>query len=631
MSSGRANQAQRGAQHSSGQRKRGSACGLEPRGSHPARTAWMSGGLALVLAGVGAPLAHANDGDALGVGARGNGSNELRGTGRGAWPQTHTGEIRRITGSSAYGYRGAADEAVPLANVVRVLQRAQIATERGDAPPLVTTTALQVALMLNTYLSQYEAGGDAEHVVGSIDNVIELFNITGLDLEALALALGGFGDEASEVDGEGADGEGEIAGELPDDGDGLPGGADPTIDDDGVGAGDAADAAGEGDQEPPEYYDGEPLEPLTSLTIGGREVQLAEVTWEDVTNAAMYLAGLMSPDTNIGAAVSVTLPGMEFAGEGFAYQTMADLLKVLVDKYGATTDGLANGVLPASVLCPLPMASQIQVRCDAGGALTALNHAFENVFGYPLPIGSGYRTFAGQVAAALANPHLAASPGTSMHGWGLAVDFASPISNFGSAEYQWLLENAPTYGWENPAWAQATGSKPEPWHFEFMAVARPKAAAGPSVTGLASRGPLHLGLKYMIDAPFPGKLAVIPGQGETGGEAATTPGGGDPGLDDQHGAGGASSDEAPGGGDQAEGGEPAVGDGGAGQGDGGAGTGDSGSGEGGTGEADPTGGEESGGGAEGGEPSGDHQDEAVKPDEVPVDAGISEAAGPADE
>ncbi|MEK8226019.1 D-alanyl-D-alanine carboxypeptidase family protein [Oerskovia sp. M15] len=71
------------------------------------------------------------------------------------------------------------------------------------------------------------------------------------------------------------------------------------------------------------------------------------------------------------------------------------------------------------------------------------------------------------------HPGREAGPGcrsrTSNHGWGLAIDLTSPASNPGSAQYRWLRNNAPLYGWDNPAWARSNGSKPEPWHFEYAA------------------------------------------------------------------------------------------------------------------------------------------------------------------
>lgn len=86
----------------------------------------------------------------------------------------------------------------------------------------------------------------------------------------------------------------------------------------------------------------------------------------------------------------------------------------------------------------------------------------------------------------------AAVPGTSNHGWGVAVDASycdgSEIKSlrFDGEAYAWLFINAPKYNWENPCWAQnpATserlgrkcvgpcgrndhcGGNQEPWHWE---------------------------------------------------------------------------------------------------------------------------------------------------------------------
>ena len=38
---------------------------------------------------------------------------------------------------------------------------------------------------------------------------------------------------------------------------------------------------------------------------------------------------------------------------------------------------------------------------------------------------------------------------------------------YGGTAHEWLEANGPAYGWHNPQWAQADGSKPEPWHWEF--------------------------------------------------------------------------------------------------------------------------------------------------------------------
>jgi hypothetical protein len=136
----------------------------------------------------------------------------------------------------------------------------------------------------------------------------------------------------------------------------------------------------------------------------------------------------------------------------------------------ASWGGHGNGSIPASQLCGLSFAPGHLLRCDATGALELLAERFEANFGYPMCMTDSYRPYASQVRVRAAKPHLAAVPGTSIHGWGLAVDLCRRnITSLGfrDAEYRWLWANAPSYGWVHPPWARANGSKPEPWHWEF--------------------------------------------------------------------------------------------------------------------------------------------------------------------
>lgn len=87
----------------------------------------------------------------------------------------------------------------------------------------------------------------------------------------------------------------------------------------------------------------------------------------------------------------------------------------------------------------------------------------------------GYRTYERQLSIKKEKPNLAAKPGTSNHGWGMAIDMhyfeqgrKEPKSlNYSSEEYRWLNSNAIKFGWENPQWASQGGSKEEPWHWEW--------------------------------------------------------------------------------------------------------------------------------------------------------------------
>ena len=178
------------------------------------------------------------------------------------------------------------------------------------------------------------------------------------------------------------------------------------------------------------------------------------------------------------------------AEEGQDFSLRASLLDV-VTMFGGSTLGYANGRIPAAVLCPLVFAPGHMLRCDAAERLTALSEEFEREFGYPIPITDSYRSYVQQIAVARAKPHLAAVPGTSNHGWGLAVDLSDPIAGGASREYMWLRVHGPDHGWDNPSWARPDGAKPEPWHFEFFAAGSvPHRASDPFDVGTwVSAGP----------------------------------------------------------------------------------------------------------------------------------------------
>jgi cell wall-associated NlpC family hydrolase len=128
--------------------------------------------------------------------------------------------------------------------------------------------------------------------------------------------------------------------------------------------------------------------------------------------------------------------------------------------------GYANGRIPSSALCPLGVGSHV-LRCDAAASYRALADAFSAAFGTPLCITDSYRSYAAQVAAYRAKPRLAAWPGTSNHGWALAVDLCGGINVAGSPQWTWMQANAGRFGFVNPPWAQSGAEKPEPWHWEY--------------------------------------------------------------------------------------------------------------------------------------------------------------------
>lgn len=140
-----------------------------------------------------------------------------------------------------------------------------------------------------------------------------------------------------------------------------------------------------------------------------------------------------------------------------------------------TVDGDgSNGRIPRSQMTALGWCVDARgnaqwLRSDAAAALTRLNEAFRAEFGENIAIDMAYRSYADQVAMREHYGSVAARPGTSNHGWGTAFDtWEWDAYSFGSARYEWLVENGPQYGWFAPSWARQNGANPEYWHFEYV-------------------------------------------------------------------------------------------------------------------------------------------------------------------
>jgi hypothetical protein len=130
--------------------------------------------------------------------------------------------------------------------------------------------------------------------------------------------------------------------------------------------------------------------------------------------------------------------------------------------------GEVNGFLSAASLCPLQTAPGHRLRTDAAAAFDALSRARQASAGAPLCVTDSYRSYPAQVDVFRRKPELAATPGRSQHGWGLAVDLCGGVQGFGTEAHRWMQANAPQFGWIHPAWAQQGGSRPEAWHWEYV-------------------------------------------------------------------------------------------------------------------------------------------------------------------
>jgi peptidoglycan DL-endopeptidase CwlO len=185
-------------------------------------------------------------------------------------------------------------------------------------------------------------------------------------------------------------------------------------------------------------------------------------------SAGSYQVGVRSVAAG-SSATRVTLPApatpnaaLPFGGDTGPCGAALPVPGVVSPAWG----GYANGQIPGEALCALGVARHA-LRCDAAASYAGMSAAYQSTFGSPLCITDSYRSYASQVSAFARKPRLAAVPGTSNHGWALAVDLCGGINIAGSAQWTWMTANAGRFGFVNPDWARPGAEKPEPWHWEF--------------------------------------------------------------------------------------------------------------------------------------------------------------------
>ncbi|MEP6461924.1 MAG: M15 family metallopeptidase [Frankiaceae bacterium] len=155
------------------------------------------------------------------------------------------------------------------------------------------------------------------------------------------------------------------------------------------------------------------------------------------------------------------------SGTGTASRGQSRLPLPPTDLASLAAAGYPNGLIPATALCSAGIKANV-LRCDAAAAFRKLLPAYARAFGRPICVTDSYRSYPQQVAVYRTRPSLAAVPGTSNHGWGLAVDLCGGLQSAGSAQDRWMHANAGRFGWAHPKWAEPGGSRPEPWHWEYV-------------------------------------------------------------------------------------------------------------------------------------------------------------------
>lgn len=267
--------------------------------------------------------------------------------------------------------------------------------------------------------------------------------------------------DAASRDGERAelpDGSGTSAGDVPDTA------AQPDVPavDPAVGAAaDAAVSAVAGSETPVDDADAEAL----ATALAQQTAALAQLV--DATPAASITVKPAGPTPEeIAAKKAAEEAAARKAAEEAAARRAAEEAARLA-ALAAEAARYGNGRIPGHLLAPLPWSPHNVLRADAAARLTRLNDAFRAAFGTDLGVTDSYRSYGDQVAVKRKRGFWAARPGYSNHGFGVAVDLGTGVASFGTAQYRWMKEHAPAYGWVHPDWAEPGGRKPEPWHWEF--------------------------------------------------------------------------------------------------------------------------------------------------------------------
>lgn len=195
---------------------------------------------------------------------------------------------------------------------------------------------------------------------------------------------------------------------------------------------------------------------------GGVETWYAHLSRVDVTAGQS-----VGPGQQIGAVGNLG----NTTGPHLHFEVRLDGIPVdptqVLDLPEAPRATYTNGEVPETALCAATSDGVQLLRCDAAVAYRLMGAAFESDNGAPMCITDSYRSRAGQERVHVLKPNMTATPGTSVHGWGLAVDLCGGIESFDTSEHAWLVAHGPAFGWHHPSWAEAGGSRPEPWHFEY--------------------------------------------------------------------------------------------------------------------------------------------------------------------
>jgi LAS superfamily LD-carboxypeptidase LdcB len=219
--------------------------------------------------------------------------------------------------------------------------------------------------------------------------------------------------------------------------------------------------------DPASAFELTPVVPTIPPASGKEDATTAQLREAVATVATLTTTVRESAEAKKVADAAAAAAAAEAAAAADAAAQAAAELEAQRAAWKQSLLGFANGKIPESALCSVGFDASVRLRCDAAEQLDILNTAYAATFGTNLTVSDSYRSYAGQIACKRTKGYLCATPGTSNHGSGIAVDLGGGIQQFGTAQHNWMVANAAGLSWTQPAWAGRGGSKPEAWHWEY--------------------------------------------------------------------------------------------------------------------------------------------------------------------
>jgi len=212
----------------------------------------------------------------------------------------------------------------------------------------------------------------------------------------------------------------------------------------------------------------------TSGTLGDATGLLGSGAVQEFGNSADYAKALsMQSSLNTSASLQSTLDEIKQRSL-LEFDDGSDMYEGWADKgFNEVADGVFTKPYSGASGLAGSRGTGIQgLQQGVSDRVTAMMAA-ARAAGFSVSVGGGWRSYEDQVRLKKAKPRLAATPGRSNHGWGLAADLV-----YGSAAARrWVHANAAKFGLRFPMGY-------EPWHIEPTKIT--KSGAGKAYAGAIS-------------------------------------------------------------------------------------------------------------------------------------------------